>query len=132
MPVYAASPCRCLSPSHAARWAASHGSLATLGTAAGCQAGLIPTGGTGVLLGQRSTATRTASFDCGDLIRAAPETERSIIVRRFGLGGQAGETLAAIGRDLGVTRERVRQIEAAALRKLRARLEVRGIGLPDL
>ncbi len=39
--------------------------------AAGRQAGLIPTGGAPVLLGQRSTATRTASFDCGDLIRAA-------------------------------------------------------------
>jgi DNA-directed RNA polymerase sigma subunit (sigma70/sigma32) len=66
------------------------------------------------------------AFDCGDLLRAAPETERSIIVRRFGLGGQAGGTLAAIGRDLSVTRGRVRQIEAVALRKLRARLEDAG------
>jgi DNA-directed RNA polymerase sigma subunit (sigma70/sigma32) len=31
---------------------------------------------------------------------------------------------------MGVTRERVRQIEAAALRKLRARFEARGIDLP--
>ncbi len=40
-------------------------------------------------------------------------------------------TLAAIGQRLGVTRERVRQIEGAGLRKLRARLEARGQGFPE-
>ena len=39
-------------------------------------------------------------------------------------------TLESIGQRLGVTRERVRQIEAAALDKLRRRLEARGIEWP--
>ncbi|HSD66451.1 MAG TPA: RNA polymerase sigma factor RpoD/SigA [Vicinamibacteria bacterium] len=70
--------------------------------------------------------------DLREILEALPPTERSIIAQRFGLDGQAPLTLEAIGQRLGVTRERVRQIEAAALRKLRARLEARGIGFPDL
>jgi RNA polymerase primary sigma factor len=39
-------------------------------------------------------------------------------------------TLEAIGQRMGVTRERVRQIEASALQKLRRRLQARGIEWP--
>ena len=45
--------------------------------------------------------------------------ERKVIERRFGLEDDADETLTAIGREIGVTRERIRQIETTALRKLR-------------
>jgi RNA polymerase primary sigma factor len=45
--------------------------------------------------------------------------ERDVIVRRFGLENQDDETLEQVGQSMGVTRERVRQIEAKALRKLR-------------
>jgi RNA polymerase primary sigma factor len=69
--------------------------------------------------------------DLQGILDALPATERSVITQRFGLQEQAPQTLEAIGRQMGVTRERVRQIEAAALRKLRARLEARGIELPD-
>ncbi|HEY7141714.1 MAG TPA: RNA polymerase sigma factor RpoD/SigA [Methylomirabilota bacterium] len=59
-----------------------------------------------------------------------PPKEREILVDRFGLGGDSPKTLESIGQRLGVTRERVRQIEAAALQKLRRRLEARGIDWP--
>ena len=48
------------------------------------------------------------------------EREREVVIARFGLEGGAAETLEQIGRRLRVTRERVRQIEARALRKLAA------------
>jgi RNA polymerase primary sigma factor len=45
--------------------------------------------------------------------------ERRVIERRFGLIDDSDETLTAIGREIGVTRERIRQIESTALKKLR-------------
>jgi RNA polymerase sigma factor (sigma-70 family) len=53
--------------------------------------------------------------------------ERTVLRHRFGLEGDAPETLEAIGARLGLSRERVRQIEAAGLRKLRALLAARGV-----
>lgn len=45
--------------------------------------------------------------------------DREILARRYGLGGRPAETLEEIGETLGLTRERVRQREEAALRKIR-------------
>ena len=50
-----------------------------------------------------------------------------VLVLRFGLDGEGTRTLEDIGSELGVTRERVRQIQAEALEKLRGRLRVRGL-----
>jgi RNA polymerase primary sigma factor len=47
------------------------------------------------------------------------EQERDVLTLRFGLDGQERHTLAEIGRQLEVSRERVRQVELKALRKLR-------------
>jgi RNA polymerase primary sigma factor len=58
--------------------------------------------------------------------------ERTVLRRRFGLEGDPPESLEAIGRRLGLTRERIRQIEGAGLRKLRALLAARGIDASDL
>jgi len=58
--------------------------------------------------------------------------ERTVLRRRFGLEGDPPESLEAIGRRLGLTRERIRQIEGGALRKLRALLSARGIDATDL
>jgi len=52
--------------------------------------------------------------------------------RRFGLEGDPPESLEAIGRRLGLTRERIRQIEGGGLRKLRALLSARGFDATDL
>jgi RNA polymerase sigma factor (sigma-70 family) len=47
-------------------------------------------------------------------------TERAVIEIRYGLGGRPPGTLSAVGETLGISRAGVRQIEARALRKLRA------------
>ncbi|MCG8588261.1 MAG: RNA polymerase sigma factor RpoD, partial [Proteobacteria bacterium] len=48
----------------------------------------------------------------------APREER-VLKMRFGIGERANHTLEEVGQDFEVTRERIRQIEAKALRKLR-------------
>jgi RNA polymerase primary sigma factor len=45
---------------------------------------------------------------------------RVVIARRFGLDGHAPQTLEQVGSELGITRERVRQLESRALRELRS------------
>jgi RNA polymerase sigma factor (sigma-70 family) len=74
----------------------------------------------------RERADLTTVFD--DLAA----NERLVLRRRFGLEGDAPETLETIGRRLNLTRERVRQIEAAGLRKLRGLLKARGIDASDV
>src|SRR5438046_1609512 len=44
---------------------------------------------------------------------------KRVVERRFGLDGQAPQTLEELGGELGITRERVRQLELRALRQLR-------------
>jgi RNA polymerase primary sigma factor len=48
----------------------------------------------------------------------SPREER-ILRMRFGIGGMTEHTLEEVGQTFGVTRERIRQIEATALKKLR-------------
>ena len=54
-----------------------------------------------------------------DALSKLTERERKIIVLRFGLDDGRFRTLEEVGREFGITRERIRQIEAKALRKLR-------------
>jgi RNA polymerase nonessential primary-like sigma factor len=55
------------------------------------------------------------------------DRQRQVIERRYGLNGLEVATLEQLARELGVTRERVRQIQSEALEKLRSRLRVRGL-----
>ena len=58
---------------------------------------------------------------------ALPEREWYVIVRRFGLDGEPEATLETIGEIVGVTRERIRQIEAKALDTLRSKMTAAGM-----
>lgn len=55
------------------------------------------------------------------------ERERSVIVLRFGLNGGYSHTLEEVGKKFQVTRERIRQIEAKALRKMRHPMRIHQI-----
>ena len=55
------------------------------------------------------------------------EKQRTVVERRFGLHGHRRATLEHIGKEIGVTRERVRQIQLDALQNLREMLESHGI-----
>jgi RNA polymerase primary sigma factor len=54
-----------------------------------------------------------------DVLRNLTDRERKVLVLRFGLEDGHQRTLEEVGQEFGVTRERIRQIEAKALRKLR-------------
>ena len=54
-----------------------------------------------------------------DVLGYLSEREREVLEMRFGLNDGKDHTLEEVGRSFGVTRERIRQIEAKALRKLR-------------
>jgi RNA polymerase primary sigma factor len=56
--------------------------------------------------------------DIDNALGALPERERQVIELRFGLCGEQPRTLEEVGREFGVTRERIRQIENNTLKKL--------------
>ena len=82
--------------------------------------------------GQGLGALLTARADLADVLADLPDVERKVVTLRFGLGGDDAMTLERIGQRIGVTRERVRQIEAAALKRLRALLAARDVKPSDL
>jgi RNA polymerase primary sigma factor len=60
-----------------------------------------------------------------DLLGHLPDVEASVLRLRFGLGDDTPRTLKEVGERLGLTRERVRQIESEALSKLRESMSAR-------
>lgn len=55
------------------------------------------------------------------------DKQRAVVERRFGLHGYEKETLEQVGAEIGVTRERVRQIQLDALNRLRSFMESQGL-----
>ena len=73
-----------------------------------------------------------ARADLAGVLQDLPDRERTVITLRFGLGAEEPMTLERIGQRLGLTRERVRQIEGAALEHLRRLLAARDVEPSDL
>ena len=60
------------------------------------------------------------------------EKQREVVARRFGLRGYETSTLEDVGREIGLTRERVRQIQVESLRRLRDIMEKQGLTATSL
>jgi RNA polymerase nonessential primary-like sigma factor len=60
------------------------------------------------------------------------DKQREVVERRFGLNNREISTLEEVGADIGVTRERVRQIQVEALKRLRVILEKNGYSIDSL
>jgi RNA polymerase primary sigma factor len=66
-----------------------------------------------------TAATGLLKEQLSQVLESLSPRERRIIELRFGLNGQRSQTLEEVGAEIGLTKERIRQIEVEALRKLR-------------
>ncbi|MCB1853552.1 MAG: RNA polymerase sigma factor RpoS [Halieaceae bacterium] len=67
-----------------------------------------------------------------DWLDELTDKQREVVSRRFGLRGHEASTLEEVGREIGLTRERVRQIQVEALRRLRTIMESNGLSSESL
>ncbi len=74
---------------------------------------------TGALAPAEAASYQLLKEQVDDVLGTLSEREARVLQLRFGLEDGRSRTLEEVGRDFGVTRERIRQIEAKALRKLR-------------
>jgi len=68
---------------------------------------------------ESATAERLQSVELQEALDRLEPRLRDVLERRFGLSGRNPQTLEHIGKELGITRERVRQLETRALKELR-------------
>ncbi|HWQ24961.1 MAG TPA: sigma-70 family RNA polymerase sigma factor [Gaiellaceae bacterium] len=68
---------------------------------------------------ETETADRARSSELLEALAKLQPRQRRVLIERFGLDGVRPRTLEEVGANLGITRERVRQLEARALRELR-------------
>ena len=66
-----------------------------------------------------ATSKRLLKENVSEVLASLSDRESAVLRMRFGLGGGRSMTLEEVGQKFGVTRERIRQIEAKALRKLK-------------
>ena len=74
-----------------------------------------------------TASRRLLKEQMSEILEGLSERERKVLIMRFGLEDGTSRTLEDVGKEFNVTRERVRQIEAKALRKLRHPLRSRKI-----
>ena len=72
-----------------------------------------------------SASRRLLQEQMSEILNDLPERERRVLSMRFGLEDGMSQTLEDVGKEFNITRERVRQIEARALRKLRHPMQSR-------
>lgn len=72
-------------------------------------------------------ADELLSDDMKECLQQLNEKQREVLYRRFGLGDYERQTLEEVGREIGLTRERVRQIQMSGLKALREIMLKRGI-----
>jgi len=68
---------------------------------------------------EEQSAYQLLCGDVGSVLDLLTPREQKILKLRFGLDNEWAHTLEEVGQEFGVTRERIRQIEAKALAKLR-------------
>ena len=66
-----------------------------------------------------------------EILGKLDDRERRILIARFGIGGAMEKTLEQLGRELGVTKERIRQLEERAMTKLRKIARSRAVSDPE-
>ena len=66
-----------------------------------------------------TTSDNLRAVELADALEVLNPRMRIVLARRFGLDGEVPQTLEEVGASLGITRERVRQLESRALRELR-------------
>lgn len=76
---------------------------------------------------ERLTENGNLKVWVGEWLDTLADKPREVVCRRFGLRGYDVATLEEVGAEIGLTRERVRQIQVEALRDLRRLLEGRGL-----
>ena len=69
---------------------------------------------------EKIVENRLLSMDVSELIKKLKPKEQEILMARYGFDDGVEKTLAELGRRMGVSRERIRQIEVKAIKKLRA------------
>jgi RNA polymerase primary sigma factor len=72
-----------------------------------------------VTLPEEVTVSYSLQEETKKLLSTLKPREEKVLRMRFGIGGNADQTLEEVGKDFGLTRERIRQIEAKALQKLK-------------
>jgi RNA polymerase nonessential primary-like sigma factor len=79
-----------------------------------------------------SLAEEDMHLNVEECLAQLSDKQREVVERRFGLHGYSVSTLEQVGKEIGVTRERVRQIQMDALNKLKKILEQEGISVDAL